>query len=184
MDRVLIKLGAPCQLNQLAEIHDADSVADVFDNCKVMGDKEIGQAQLLLQILKHIHNLRLNGNVQCGDRLVTDDKLRVHSQGARDADSLALAAGKLVRIAVCMLGIEPNALQQRKDHVVALLLALRKLMDINGLSDDIANGHTRIQGCIRILEHDLHLFAVWRKIYVGNIFPFVDDFATRRLIEA
>ena len=98
---VLIKLGAPCQLNQLAEIHDADSVADVFDNCKVMGDKEIGQAQLLLQILKHIHNLRLNGNVQCGDRLVTDDKLRVHSQGARDADSLALAAGKLVRIAVC-----------------------------------------------------------------------------------
>lgn len=65
-----------------------------------MGDEQVGQAHLLLQVLEHIHDLCLNGHVQCGDRLVADDEFRVERERTRDADTLALAAGELVRVAV------------------------------------------------------------------------------------
>ena len=38
-------------LDQLAEVHHRDAVADVLDHCQVMRDEEIGKSQPLLQIL-------------------------------------------------------------------------------------------------------------------------------------
>ena len=45
-------------------------MADVLDHHQVMGNKQIGQPQALLQILKRVDNLRLNGYVQRGHRLI------------------------------------------------------------------------------------------------------------------
>ena len=55
--------------------------------------------RLLLELLKHIDDLGLDGDVQRGDGLVADDEVRVDRQGPGDADALALAAGKLVGVA-------------------------------------------------------------------------------------
>lgn len=43
-----------------AEIHDRDPVGDVFDDAKVMADKEIGQIQLVAQLHEKVDDLRLN----------------------------------------------------------------------------------------------------------------------------
>ena len=71
----------------------------MLDHAQVVGDEQVGQAELALQILQDVQHLRLDGNIQRRDRLVADDELRAQGQGAGNADALALAAGKLVRVA-------------------------------------------------------------------------------------
>ena len=73
--------------------------AHMMDHMQIMRDEQVGKSQLLLQFLKGVDDLRLDGNIQGGDRLVADDELGVDRQGARDADALALPAGKLMRVA-------------------------------------------------------------------------------------
>ena len=68
-----------------------------FDDGEVVGDEDVGQVAPLLQLLQQIQDLRLDGHIERGDRLVGDDQLRVESEGPGEADPLALAAGELVR---------------------------------------------------------------------------------------
>ena len=67
---------------------------------EVVADEEVGEPELLLQVLEQVDDLRLDRDVERGDRLVADDELRVERQRPGDADALALAAGELVRVAV------------------------------------------------------------------------------------
>ena len=55
---------------------------------------------LLLQLLQQVEHLCLNGDVQRGNRLVTDDELGVQGQGTGDADTLAAAAVQLMGVGV------------------------------------------------------------------------------------
>src|SRR5581483_9223597 len=86
-------------LDNAAEIHHGDAAADVLDDREVVGDEQIGDAEFLLQILQQIDDLGLDRDVERGDRLVADDQLGLDRERARNADALALAAGKFVRIA-------------------------------------------------------------------------------------
>ena len=54
-------------------------------------DEEVGQPELLLQVLEQVDDLRLDRHVQRADRLVANDELRLHRQGAGDADALPLS---------------------------------------------------------------------------------------------
>ncbi len=74
----------------------------MLHHAEVVRDKQICQLVFFLQILQQIDNLRLNGNIQRGNRLVADDKFGIQRKRAGNADALALAAGKLVRIAILM----------------------------------------------------------------------------------
>ena len=67
------------------------------------------QPELALQVAQQVEDLRLDRDVERGDRLVGDDHLRLQRERARDADALALAARELVRVAVVVLGVEPDA---------------------------------------------------------------------------
>ena len=96
--------GAVGDLDDLAEIHDRDAVADVLDDRDVVGDEQIGEAELALQVAQQVDDLRLHRDVERRDRLVADDQARVERQRAGDADALALAAGEFVRVAVERLG--------------------------------------------------------------------------------
>ena len=86
-------------LDNLAEIHHRDASADMFHHAQIVRDKKIGQLEFLLQILQQVQYLRLDRHIERGHRFVADDELGVLSQGPRDADALALAAGKGVRVA-------------------------------------------------------------------------------------
>ena len=53
---------------------------------------------LRLQVGEQVEDLRLDGHVERGGRLVGDQQARPVGDGARDHGALALAAGELVRI--------------------------------------------------------------------------------------
>ena len=63
-----------------------------------MGDQHHRHAEAVLHVLQQIEDLRLDGDVERGGRLVGDDEFRLAGQRHRDHDALAHAAGELVRV--------------------------------------------------------------------------------------
>ena len=107
---------------------------------------------------QQVDDLCLDGHVQCGDRLVTDNELRVQGQGAGDADTLALAAGELVGIAGLVVGLQAAVVHDLVDIIVKLILRYQVVL-AHSLADDLADGQTGRQAGERVLEDDLHLGA-------------------------
>ena len=62
----------------------------MLDDGQIVGDEKIRQVALFLQGFQQVDDLRLNGDVQRGDRLIADDELRVQGQRTGNADTLAL----------------------------------------------------------------------------------------------
>ena len=166
MDGHRVQLVGGGHLHQMAQIHDRDAVGNVMHHQQVMGDEQIGHAQLFLQVLEHIDHLRLNGHVQRGDRLVTDDELGVHRQRAGNADALTLAAGELMGIAHGVLGVEADGLHQLHDPLAALLFVGAQLVDVQRLADDVLHRHAGVQRGVGVLKHHLHLLAVGQHIFL------------------
>ena len=92
MLRLAVERDAVGELGHLAEVHDHDAVRDVPHDVEVVRDEDVRESEVALQVLQQVEYLRLNRDVQRGDRLVADNQLRVDGERARHADSLALAA--------------------------------------------------------------------------------------------
>lgn len=56
------------QLHQATEVHDRHPVTDVIDHAQVMGNENAGQAEPVLEFLKQVDDLGLDGNVAGGQR--------------------------------------------------------------------------------------------------------------------
>ena len=113
-------------LDDLAEIHHRDPVADALDHRHVVRDEQVGEPELRLQVQHQVDDLRLDRDVERGDRLVGDDQLRPDGERAGDADALALAAGEFVREAArpCRAS-RPTAPQQLGGPLARLALGRR-----------------------------------------------------------
>ena len=68
---------------------------------------------------------------------------------------MALAAGKLVRIAVLHGGIQVD-FAQRRLYPGAALVRRSEPVDLQALADDLAHGHARAEAAVGILKDDLH----------------------------
>ena len=183
MLRVLVQLVGVRDLDDLAEVHDGDALGNVPHDKKVMRDEQIRNAELFLQLLKHVDDLRLNGNVQRGHGLVADDELGVHGESSGNADSLALTAGKLMCVARGVLGIESHGRHELEDFLAALFAVRVQLMHVQRLSDDVFDRHAGVERRVRVLEHHLHLLAHVRDVFCRDGFSVKDHLAARRLIE-
>ena len=64
----------------------------MLHDAEVVGDEQIGEAELLLEILQQVDDLGLDRDVQRRDGLVADDQLGLERERSCDADPLALAA--------------------------------------------------------------------------------------------
>ena len=107
---------------------------------------------------QQVDDLCLDGDVQRRDRLIADDELRVHSQGAGDADPLPLAAGKLVGVPAHVVGLEAHRLQQGGHLFVPLSWGILHMLWMSmGSRNDLAHRHTGIQRGIGVLEDHLHI---------------------------
>ena len=156
MLRILVQLGRRADLDDMAEVHDRDAVGDVPDDAQIVRDEDVGEVEIGLQALEEVENLGLDRDVERRDRLVADDQLRAEGERARDPDPLPLTAGELVRIAVVMLRIQPDAVHELLHAPFARAL---RLVDREGRSDDRADRLPRVQRGIRILKDHLHLPA-------------------------
>ena len=147
-----------------------------------MRDKEIGQAQLFLQVVQQVDHLGLNGHVQRGDGLVADNEFGLDGQSPGNADSLALAAGKLMGEPAGMLPVQTHQLQQLIDALPALL-GIIHLVNDHAFLDNGGNRHSGIQGGVGILEDDLRLFGIVeavRSLFQVYIFTFIGNFTLGR----
>ena len=72
---------------------------------QVVGDEQVGEAEVVLEVVEQVDDLRLHRHVERRHRLVEHDQARLERERARDADALALAARELVRVAVEVLGL-------------------------------------------------------------------------------
>ena len=79
-------------------LHDDHVVGDAAHDIEVVGDEQHRHADLRLQVLEQLQDLRLHGDVERGRRLVGDEEVRPVGERHRDHHPLALAAGKLMRI--------------------------------------------------------------------------------------
>ena len=156
MLRPLVEILVDTDLRHLAEVHDQDAVGDVADDVEIVRDEQVGEAELLLQVLEQVEDLRLHGDVERGHGLVADDQLRVGGEGPRDADPLALPAGELVREAVVVLRVEPDDLEQVLHAALALRLGA-DLVHLERLADDEADALAGVERCVRVLEDHHHL---------------------------
>ena len=173
-------------LNHLTQIHNGNAIGDVLYDGQVVGDKQICGTELVLQFLEQVQNLGLNGHIQSGNRLVADNQLGLQRKCAGNADTLALAARELVRIAVDVLGVQTDDVQQLADTLDTLFLGAHA-MNGHGLRDNLADGHTRIQRSIGVLEDELHLATHILDLvlaHLGNVFALEEHFACRRLGQA
>ena len=57
------RVGRP-DLDDLAEVHDRDPVADVLDDRQVVGDEQVRQAEPLAQVGQQVEDLRLDRHVE------------------------------------------------------------------------------------------------------------------------
>ena len=67
-----------------------------------MRDEEVREAEVALQVLEQVQDLRLDRDVERRDRLVADDEVGVDRERAGDPDALALATGELMWEAVAI----------------------------------------------------------------------------------
>ena len=102
-------------LDDLAEIHDHNRVAHMRDRGEVVGDEQIGEPELGLQVAQQVEDLRPDRDVESGDRLVEHDELGRQRQSARDGDALALPAGEFVREKVCGPLRQADQVEQLQD---------------------------------------------------------------------
>ena len=90
-DRPLVELLRRGDLDDFAEVHDRDSVRDMADDAEVVGDEDVGEVELLLQVREQVDHLRLDRDIERRDRLVCDHELRTQRERARHTDPLPLA---------------------------------------------------------------------------------------------
>ena len=181
---ILKQLVGAGKLQTLTQIHDHDVVGDVLDDAEVVGNEHIGQAHFVLQVHQQVQDLSLNGHVQRGHRLITDDELGIHGQGAGDADTLAAAAVQLVGIRRGIAAGQAHHVHQVRCVVEDLLLCGQRLVDEHVLGDDLDDGLTGVQAGVGVLEDDLELLTHLLHlagVVLGDVLPVVEDLAGGRL---
>jgi len=131
-------------------------VADVFDDGEVVGNEQVGQAELFLEILEQVDDLGLDRDIEGAHGLIADDEFRLHGQGAGDADALALPTAKFVGVAIHVLGFQPDFGEQFGDTVAAVFLGKFGEVYLEGLADDVKNGEPGVERVERVLKNNLH----------------------------
>src|SRR5258708_4094255 len=97
MARIGEQLDLVGDLDDTAEIHHRDAMADMRDDGEIVRDEQIRETVPALQVDQKIDHLRLDRDIERGYRLVADDEARSERQRPCDADALAPAARKHIR---------------------------------------------------------------------------------------
>src|SRR5262245_28938906 len=119
-----------------------------------MGDEDERESAAPLELEEDSEDLSAYRRVEHRDRLVADQAVGLEHEGGRDRDPLALAAGQLVRVAVCeALELESHVLERPPDMLVAL--GARNSLHDQGLANYRRHPLARAQGLVGILKDHL-----------------------------
>jgi hypothetical protein len=141
-----------------------------------VGDEQVGEVELVLQVGQQVEDLGPDGDVQGGHRLVADDQLGPQGQRPGHAHALALAAGELGRVAIVVLGVEPDQLHQLLDPASARRPG-RDPVDGQRVADDGADAPVGVERPVGVLEDHLELAPVGPELPArqgGDVVPVED----------
>jgi hypothetical protein len=181
----MVHIAARSHFYEASQVHDADAVAHVMDHSQIMGNEQEGNPLLALQALQHVHDLDLDGYVQCRYGLITKYAFRLQGQCPGYAHALTLAAAEFMGIALSRFGAQIDLFQQLPYASCPFLRICAEAVIQQGFADDITDSHARIQGRIGILEYHLYI-APERRSHSGfrHILTLVQDGAARLAIQA
>src|SRR3546814_5710857 len=126
---------------------------------EIVADEKVSEAQLALEPLHQVQDLRLHRDVERRGRLVANQELRVAGQSAGDGDALALPAGELVRELRAVRRRQPHLLKQLADARGDRLAVLEQAMGADRLGNDVGDAPARVQAGIGVLEDHLQALA-------------------------
>ena len=161
MLRPLEHLGRAALLDDLALAHDVDPVGHAAHDAEVVGDEQHGHAELALQRLQQLEDLRLDGDVERGGRLVGDQQVGLVGERHGDHDALALAAGELMRDRRCSRrsGLSRPTLRSSSSTRRARRGVVEAVVQLHDLADLLLDGVQRVERGHRLLEDDRDLLA-------------------------
>ena len=149
-----------CLLDDAPGIHDGDAVRHLGNDAEVVGDEQQRQSHAALQIAQQVEDLRLDGDVERGRRLVGDEQRRAAGEGQRDQRALTQAARELMRILPHpALGLGHAHRLQEGDGLLARVAARRAAVYPQRLFDLVADREDRVERRHRLLEHEADLGA-------------------------
>ena len=128
------------------------------DDREIVADHQQGQPVVAAQAAEQVEDFRLHRDVQGAGRLVEQQDARFQDQGAGDGHALALAAGKLVGVAVAVLAAEADF----GKHLGDARLAAVQPVDGDRQGEDLVHRLVRVQRAVRILEDHLRHLALRR----------------------
>src|SRR5690606_2151608 len=136
--------------------NDHQLVTEGPDHRQVVADKQIAQIVPALQVPQPLHHLALHSTLPCRGRPVRQDQRRLERECPGDRDPLALPAGKLVRIAMPAVRIQPH-FTQGVDHHLLPFGGGADAVQLQPFADDLLHRHARTQTAKGVLEHHLEL---------------------------
>ena len=186
VDRALVDLVLVAHLHDPPQVHHGHPVGDVAHHRQVVGDEDVRQPEVLLQVLQQVDHLGLHRDVQGRDGLVTHDDLGAERNTAGNPDTLTLATGELVGVTIDVLGVEPHQVEQLLDPFAALVAWHDVGVDEERLTDDVTDRLAWIQRGVRVLEDDLDVaaqLAHLRTLGVGDVLAVEDDASLGGLLQ-
>ena len=98
MVRAPVNATGRARFDDFAGVHDHDAISDLRDHAEVVGDQEEAHAGFRLQLFQQGQDLRLDGDVEGGGRLVGDQNVGLEGQRHGDHQTLTLTSRELVRV--------------------------------------------------------------------------------------
>ena len=143
-------------LDDLARVHHRDPVAHLGDDAEVVGDEDDGRARLALEAPHQVQDLRLDGHVEGGRRLVCDQQLRLAGKRHRDHHALRHAARHLVRVSIepaLRVGDADHPHQLERPFPAAFRFMPRWISSTSPIwSPTFMTGFSEDVGCWKIIE--------------------------------
>ena len=134
-------------------VHDQDALAHAGHHAEVVGDHDHRRLVLARELLEQAQDLRLDGHVQRGRRLVGEQQLGVAGQRDGDHHALAHAAAELVWIVLDAAGRLGDAhLAQQLDGAGDRLGVAHVQVHLEALGHQPLDAEHRVQAGDRVLE--------------------------------
>ena len=138
-------------------LHNDDSGTKGHSLCLVVCDVDDGGAKSLVKLSDLGSHLNTKLSIQVGKRLVHKEDLRITNDSTTHSDTLSLAAGKSLRLAV-------KEVSQVKDSCCLFNslvdLILRNLAELKTECHVIINGHMRIQSVVLEYHRDVSVLGL------------------------
>lgn len=154
--RVVQDCGGAARFHDAPPVHDDAVVADLPYDAQVVGDEEVRHAGLGAQVGEQVEDLRLDADVEGGDRLVEDEQPWFECEGAGDGGTLALAAGQGAGPGTALALVQAHLVEELR-HASASAVGVPGEVGAQEFLDGRLDRLLGVEGGVGVLEDHLHL---------------------------